>query len=63
MRTTPKAAVATTLALATLCGAAAAAAQTRKEIADHVVKQYGAPSAACAALTNDEVVKITGQRS
>ena len=43
--------------------ASAASAQTRKEMADRVVKQYDAPSAACALLSNDEVVKITGQRS
>lgn len=49
------------LVLATL--GAAASAQTRKEMADRVVKQYDAPSAACAVLSNDEVVKITGRRS
>jgi hypothetical protein len=55
------------LALASLAAlallGAAASAQTRQEMADKVVKQHDAPSAACALLSDDEVVKITGQRS
>lgn len=56
----------TVLALAVLALAVAAggaSAQTRKEQADRVVKQYNAPSAACALLSNAEVVKITGRPS
>ncbi|HEX6362217.1 MAG TPA: hypothetical protein VFZ93_04635 [Albitalea sp.] len=49
------------LSLAVLAGAAAT--QTRKEQADRVVTQYDAPSAACALLSNAEVVKVTGRRS
>ena len=49
------------LTLAALAGAGPA--QTRKEMADKVVKQYEAPSAACALLSDDEVVKMTGRRS
>jgi hypothetical protein len=51
------------LALAALAGAASASAQSRKEQADRVVKQYSAPSAACALLSNAEVAKITGRPS
>jgi hypothetical protein len=58
MKTTLSMAV---LSLAALAGAASG--QTRKEQADRVVKQYDAPSAACALLSNAEVVKITGRRS
>jgi len=50
-------------ALAMLAGAASACAQGRKEMADRVVKEYNAPSAACALLSNAEVVKITGEKS
>jgi hypothetical protein len=44
-----------------LAGAASASAQSRKEQADRVVKQYNAPSAACALLSNAEIAKITGR--
>jgi hypothetical protein len=43
--------------------AASASAQTRQEMADKVVKQYKAPSAACALLADDEVARMTGRRS
>jgi hypothetical protein len=49
--------------LALLLLAGAASAQSRKEMADRVVRQYDAPSAACALLSNAEVVQITGRRS
>lgn len=47
----------------TLALAGATSAQTRKEMADKVVKQYDAPSAACALLRDAEVIKITGRKS
>ena len=49
------------LALAALGSITAVSAQTRKEQADRVVKQYRAPSPACALLTNEEFAKITGR--
>jgi hypothetical protein len=49
------------IALAALGGITAVSAQTRKEQADRVVKQYGAPSPACALLTKEEFAKITGR--
>jgi hypothetical protein len=38
-------------------------AQSRQEQAGRVIKNSGGPSAACALLSNDEVVRITGRRS
>ena len=42
---------------------ALASGQTRQEQAARVIKKAGGPSAACALLSNEEVVKITGRRS
>jgi hypothetical protein len=49
--------------LIALAGIPAAPAQTRQEQAARVIQKSGGPSAACALLSNDEVVKITGRRS
>src|SRR4051812_5577734 len=47
-------------ALALAC---TAAAESRTEQANRVITKPGGPSAACALLSSDEVVKITGRRS
>jgi len=49
------------LALLALFGTTAALAESRQQEAARVVKQYEAPSAACALLTKDEVAKLTGR--
>ena len=49
------------LALIATCGMTAALAESRQEQAARAVKQYDAPSAACALLTKDEVAKLTGR--
>ena len=49
------------LALVAMCGTTAAMAESRQEQAARAVKQYEAPSAACALLTKDEVAKLTGR--
>jgi hypothetical protein len=50
-------------AAAALALAGTAAAESRTEQANRVFTKSGGPSAACALLSNDEVVKITGRRS
>ena len=51
------------LALVAICGTTAALAESRQEQAARAVKQYEAPSAACALLTKDEVAKLTGRQA
>ena len=49
------------LTLVAMCCMTAVLAESRQEQAARAVKQYEAPSAACALLTKDEVAKLTGQ--
>lgn len=51
------------LAAATISVVTTVSAQSRQEQAARVIEQAGAPSAACALLTDDEIVKISGHRS
>ena len=48
---------------AALALASTAGAESRTEQANRVITKPGGPSAACALLSNDEVVKISGRRS
>jgi len=54
---------ATVLTAATIAFVTTASAQSRQEQAARVIEQPGGPSPACALLTDDEIVKISGHRS
>jgi hypothetical protein len=51
------------LTVATMACVTSVSAQSRQEQAARVIEQAGGPSTACALLTDDEIVKISGRRS